>query len=123
MHAVYNQELKIIADSGAVGTTPSQCAAHLGNTICLRWDCSSPWRGACCALRRIAERASELSGADALVTGTLAAAYAEAGRFSDAVATVNRAIQMAESQGRQSLIATNRQLLQLYQSNRAYHLE
>jgi 4-amino-4-deoxy-L-arabinose transferase-like glycosyltransferase/Tfp pilus assembly protein PilF len=71
----------------------------------------------------LAERASALTArTNALVTGTLAAAYAEAGRFDDAIAAANQAIQTAEnSSADQSLVVTNRQLLELYQTKRAYH--
>jgi len=49
---------------------------------------------------RLAERACELTHYDEpLFIGTLAAAYAEAGRFSEAVTTAEKAEQLATSAG------------------------
>ncbi len=45
----------------------------------------------------LAERATKLTGADAHSLLTLAAAYAETGRFSDAIATAERAIQRSDN--------------------------
>ncbi|HWY75989.1 MAG TPA: hypothetical protein VN281_10250 [Verrucomicrobiae bacterium] len=71
---------------------------------------------------RLAERATELSGGtNALVIGTLAAAHAEAGQFDAAVACARMAAQVAESRGEQTVAATNRRLLELYQARRPYH--
>jgi len=53
--------------------------------------------------------------------GTLAAAYAEAGRFNDATATAQRAIALARQHGETELAARNERLLQLYQAHKAYH--
>lgn len=53
--------------------------------------------------------------------GTLAAAYAEAGRFADAMRTATNAIETAESLGLSSLAARNNVLLQLYREGRPFH--
>ena len=53
--------------------------------------------------------------------GTLAAAYAEAGRFAEAVKTCRQAIDLSESAGNASFSAINSQLLRLYQMGRPYH--
>ena len=53
--------------------------------------------------------------------GTLAAAYAEDGRFDDAVAAAQQAISLAEAQGNDALAAKNQELLDLYQARKAYH--
>ena len=58
---------------------------------------------------------------DATMLSTLAAAYAEAGRFADAEATAQKTIALAESAGNAPLAAANRQLLQLYRAGRPYH--
>ncbi len=50
--------------------------------------------------------------------GTLAAAYAEAGQFSNAVATAHKAADLAETAGLKELAARNRQLLELYRSGK-----
>jgi tetratricopeptide (TPR) repeat protein len=71
---------------------------------------------------RLAERACELThDAEPLCVGTLAAAYAEAGRFPKAVATAEKAAQLADRAGLNDLASKNRQLLELYRAGKAYH--
>lgn len=53
--------------------------------------------------------------------GTLAAAYAEAGRFDDAISTANQARELAESQGNSAVADRNAELMKIYESHRAYH--
>lgn len=72
----------------------------------------------------LAERAGKLAekpGAIALTS--LAAAYAEVGRFNDAVAAANRAIESAGNAGEPRLAAENRNFLKLYLAGQAYHQE
>lgn len=70
---------------------------------------------------QLARRACELThNSSATVVGTLASAYAQAGSFDDAVETAKKAIRLARASGDTNLIATNRQLLELYRSHRAY---
>ena len=52
--------------------------------------------------------------------GTLAAAYAEAGRFTDAVSAARKAIGLAARSGQRDLAETNRQLLELYRNGKPY---
>jgi hypothetical protein len=56
-----------------------------------------------------------------ILLGTLAAAYAEAGRFSDAIAMAERACKLASESGEEVLLTRNRQLLELYQAGKPYH--
>ena len=71
---------------------------------------------------QLAQHACELTGnAQPMLLGTLAAAYAEAGQFSEAQATARKAAELALASGQKELAARNRQLLELYQSNRPYH--
>jgi Flp pilus assembly protein TadD len=71
---------------------------------------------------RLAERACELTHYDEpLYLGTLAAAYAEAGRFSEAVTTAEKAEQLATSAGLTAVAAKNRQFLDLYRVGKPYH--
>ena len=71
---------------------------------------------------RLAEKACQLSGGKVtLSVGTLAAAYAEAGRFDDAIKTAQKAIALAMTEKNQTLIQKNRELLELYQHHQAYH--
>ena len=71
---------------------------------------------------KLAERAAELQGtADAMVLDTLAAAYAEAGRFQEAVDHAERAIQAAVEREDTELGDRIRNRKQLYEQGRAYH--
>jgi tetratricopeptide (TPR) repeat protein len=53
--------------------------------------------------------------------GTLAAAYAEAGRFEEAVKTGEKARALALATGNSTLAARNEELLVLYRARKAYH--
>jgi Flp pilus assembly protein TadD len=55
------------------------------------------------------------------IVGTLAAAYAEAGRFPEAVTTVETAIKLATASGNRQIAAANQQLLLLYRLGKPYH--
>jgi tetratricopeptide (TPR) repeat protein len=70
----------------------------------------------------LAERACTLTGFNqAPLLGTLAAAYAEAGRFDDATQTAQKALKLAEATGQTALTETNRQLLELYRAGKPFH--
>jgi tetratricopeptide (TPR) repeat protein len=65
----------------------------------------------------LAERACKLTGyKQPIMVGTLAAAYAEAGRFDEAVTNAEKARTMAEQANQMELAAKNRALLDLYLS-------
>ena len=71
---------------------------------------------------RDAERASHLPIPKGMcVPGTLAAAYAEAGRFKDAVATAEKAVEDETAAGETRFAELNSQLLTLYRAGRAFH--
>jgi tetratricopeptide (TPR) repeat protein len=71
---------------------------------------------------RLAEQACRLTNfREARMLGALAAAYAEAGRFSDAVSTAQKAIELARAAGDVQFAGMNEQLLRLYQAGRPYH--
>ncbi len=71
---------------------------------------------------RLGERACELNHYhEPLFIGTLAAAYAECGRFPEAVTTAEKAEQLAASAGLPAVAAKNRQLLELYRAGKPYH--
>jgi tetratricopeptide (TPR) repeat protein len=55
------------------------------------------------------------------MVATLAAAYAEAGRFPQAVQTCQKTIQLAQAAGQMQFALVNTQLLRLYQTGRPYH--
>jgi hypothetical protein len=56
-----------------------------------------------------------------MVVGTLAAACAEAGRFTDAVASAEKAAALAEQANQPELAARNRELAELYRAGQPYH--
>lgn len=58
---------------------------------------------------------------DPMPMGTLAAAYAEAGRFDQAIATAEKAANLAAATGNSRLAAINTQLVQLYRAGKPYH--
>jgi 4-amino-4-deoxy-L-arabinose transferase-like glycosyltransferase len=69
---------------------------------------------------RLAERACRLTQERQTVyIGTLAAAYAEAGRFSEAIATAQRAINCARLRGETSVAELNQQLWEFYKAGKA----
>ncbi len=70
----------------------------------------------------LAEQASRSSGGKRpLALRILAAAYAEAGRFSEARATANEALQAADDQGNVALSDFLRKEIALYESGQPYH--
>lgn len=69
-----------------------------------------------------AEKACQLTHYQTtVVVGTLAAAYAEAGRFEDAIRTAQKACAQAAGAGDEILLQKNRQLLGWYQKGSPYH--
>jgi Flp pilus assembly protein TadD len=70
---------------------------------------------------RLAEKANELTDhSQPALLNTLAAAYAEAGRFDQAVATEQRALQITLASAHRGLSPQIRNCLLLYQSGRPY---
>jgi Flp pilus assembly protein TadD len=71
---------------------------------------------------KLAEKACRLTDYKLpLLVSTLAAAYAEAGRFDDAVKTTEQAIALATAEKKEALANKNRERLKLYQARKAYH--
>ena len=58
-----------------------------------------------------------------VLAGTLAAAYAETGRFEAAVAMAQKACDLAAQTGETNVVSRNRELMKLYQTQQAYHGE
>jgi Flp pilus assembly protein TadD len=70
----------------------------------------------------LAERACRLTNNEQpFYLGTLAAAYAEAGRFNDAIATAEKARDLARKAGLEKVAERNEQLLELYRAGQPYH--
>jgi len=71
----------------------------------------------------LAERANQLtSGENPVILATLAAAYAEAGRFPEAIETVQRALHLAEAQSNTALAGALQSQLKLYQAGLPFHV-
>jgi Flp pilus assembly protein TadD len=71
---------------------------------------------------RLAERACRVTGyQQSVMVGTLAAAYAEAGRFDEATATAQKARALAQAAGQNELAEQERQLAELFRARRPYH--
>jgi Flp pilus assembly protein TadD len=70
----------------------------------------------------LAERACRLTNNERpFYLGTLAAAYAEAGRFNDAIATAEKARDLARKAGLEKVAERNEQLLELYRAGQPCH--
>jgi len=70
---------------------------------------------------RLAERACRLTGyKQPMLVGTLAVAYAEAGRFEEAVAAAGRARDLALACGQEKLAEKNQKLVQLFNARQPY---
>jgi tetratricopeptide (TPR) repeat protein len=72
---------------------------------------------------KLAQQANRLAGGeDPIILGTLAAAYAEAGRFPEAVEAAQRALQLAGTQSNTVLADAIRSQMKLYQAGLPFHL-
>jgi len=70
----------------------------------------------------LAERACQITAyQEPLLIGTLAAAYAEAGRFPEAINAAEKARALAQSAGLTAVAQRNEELLKLYRAGQAYH--
>src|ERR1043166_4138189 len=71
---------------------------------------------------RLAERAcGQTDYKQPVLVGTLAAAYAEAGRFADATNAARKAIELATAVNEKEVAARNQELLEIYRAGHAYH--
>jgi len=68
---------------------------------------------------QFAERANQLSPGNLVILRTLAAAYAEAGRFSDAIAADSQAFQLASSQNNGAFMNVLQREVDLYKAGQA----
>jgi Flp pilus assembly protein TadD len=68
-----------------------------------------------------AKRAVELSRGEVRIVDTLAAAYAEAGRFPEALATARKALDLAVQQNNPALADTLRARIALYEAGKPFH--
>jgi protein O-mannosyl-transferase len=97
-------------------------AEVLNNLACLLATCPDAHIRNGAQAVQYAGRACELTHYDMTITvSTLAAAYAEAGRFDDAIATAQKACALAAASGEQDLLRKNQQLLALFRARQPYH--
>jgi Flp pilus assembly protein TadD len=72
----------------------------------------------------LAERANQLTGGEnPLILHTLAAAYAEAGRFGDAMQSAQKAIELAQAAGQPDMAGQFTGELKLYEAGLPFHQE
>jgi tetratricopeptide (TPR) repeat protein len=72
----------------------------------------------------LAQQANQLTGGESpMILHTLAAAYAEAGRFSDAIQSAQKANELAQAAGQQNLARQLNGELKLYEAGLPFHLE
>jgi protein O-mannosyl-transferase len=95
--------------------------AALNNLAMFRATCKQPeFRNGHEAVQ-LAEAACRLSGRhNPSFLGTLAAAYAEAGRFADAVKTMEEALALAKASGANDLVPIQTQMLQQFRAGKPY---
>ncbi len=98
--------------------------AALNNLAMFRASCKQPeFRNGHEAVQ-LAEAACRLSGRrNPSFLGTLAAAYAEAGRFADAVKTMQEALALAKASGANDLVPIQTQMLQQFRAGKPYRGE
>lgn len=82
---------------------------------------ASSKRDGCLAVRYAEAACKQTQYTNTIMVGTLAAAYAEAGRFDDAVSTAGKACELASAAGDLKLFERNQQLLDLYRRHQTYH--
>jgi tetratricopeptide (TPR) repeat protein len=71
---------------------------------------------------RLAQKACQLThDEEPTFLGTLAAAYAEYGQFTEAITCAEKARALALSKGQKDVAAKNAELLELYRAGKAYH--
>jgi Flp pilus assembly protein TadD len=109
--AHYREALRLAPDS----------ASALNNLAWLLATCPEPGMRDGTAAAQLAGRACELStNQQPIFVGTLAAAYAEAGQFNQAVETARRARDLAASLGQTNLAQRNQELMELFKTQKPY---
>jgi len=104
----------------AIQILPNHCGALNNLALVLAASPKAEFRNGAEAVR-LAKRACELTHyGKPVYLGTLAAAYAEAGRFPEAVATAEKAEQLANTAGLTAVAAKIRQLLELYRAGKPF---
>jgi Flp pilus assembly protein TadD len=104
-----------------VGSRPSDVALLNNVAWWLATDADTAVRNGKAAVQ-LAERAVQVcNGRAPAVLGTLAAAYAEAGRFPEAVQTARQALDLAVKQNNQALAESIKAKIPLYEAKTPFH--
>ncbi len=105
----------------ALRSQPNCVEAH-HNLAWLRATCQQAWLRSGVEAVEHARRADQLcSGKRVDVLDTLAAAYAEAGRFADALTTARKALDLATRQNAPALVDLLRTQISLYEAGKPFH--
>lgn len=122
-----------LADLLAAQGRTDEAVAELNETLRLNPDCTEALNNLAWTLATspraelrdgpravtLARHACELTRfRQTVFIGTLAAAYAEAGNFDDAVATAQRACEVARQNGKTNLLKRNRELIEFYRAHK-----
>jgi Flp pilus assembly protein TadD len=125
-----------LADMLAEGQQPAAAIRHYQEALRLNPDflpvlSNLAWLRATCGQSELrdgreavslAERACQLSQRrNPNFLGVLAAAYAEASRFSDAIQTIQEARTLAQASGASQLLPLHAQMLELFQAGKPFH--
>jgi len=106
----------------ALKMQPDSPAQLLNNLACLLAICPDASLRNGPEAVQLAEKACQLTHyTDKVFVGTLAAAYAESGRFDDAIWMAQKACVLASGSGEQDLLKRNQELLVLYRAHQPYH--
>jgi cytochrome c-type biogenesis protein CcmH/NrfG len=94
----------------------------MNNLACLLAIAAEPEHRDGAEAVRLAEQACvKTKYENAVILTTLAAAYAESGRFDEAISTGEKACTLAAQNGDQRLLERNRELLEFYRRREPYH--
>ncbi len=120
--AIRNQRPEAIGEyRRALKLEPNHDVALNNLAWMLATDPEAQWRNGPEAVS-LAERLCRLTQfANPQYIGTLAAAYAETGRYSEAIQMAEKAELLASKQENRALAEKNRQLLEFYRAGRPYH--
>jgi tetratricopeptide (TPR) repeat protein len=105
----------------AVQCSPGMTAALNDLAWILATNPDPKFRDGAEAVRMAEQACKNTKDSEPLFMGTLAAAYAEAGRFDDAIRTAEKARDLAKSMGLNEVVRRNEELLPLYRAHKPYH--
>jgi len=121
--ALHNDSEALAHWRNALAIEPKSVSALVGLARFLASSSDDTFRNGAEAVA-VAEQANDLtSGADPRVLDTLAAAYAEAGQFPQALRAANRALDLATARGDEATINGIRYRISLYMEGKPFHVK